>query len=337
MKLDFDINKEQFAIVQNVLEQHLPVDCKVWIFGSRAKNTAQDYSDLDLALEGKEKIDKAIISQLKEAFEGSLLPYTVDILDLNDISNEFKTIIDQQKILFSIEENKAISKLRFKNENGNDYPDWQEKKLGEVFHSKKGSGLSKKNIVSDGKYKCILYGTLFTKYDEIIDEVIDSTNEEGKVKSQIGDLLVPTSTTTTGIDLANFTALNKEGVLLSGDITILKFNKKGDNVYWAYYLTHYKKYELARYAQGTTIVHIYFSHFKKTQIEEPSLPEQKKIANFLCSVDEKIEKLTRKKELLQEYKKGIMQKIFSQELRFKDENNNHYPDWDEKKLGGGVV
>jgi len=65
----------------------------------------------------------------------------------------------------------------------------------------------------------------------------------------------------------------------------------------------------------------------------PFLEEQKKIANFLSSIDEKINLLKEKKALLEEYKKGMMQKIFNQEIRFKDDNGNDFEDWEEKTLG----
>ena len=65
----------------------------------------------------------------------------------------------------------------------------------------------------------------------------------------------------------------------------------------------------------------------------PAKPEQQKIATFLTLVDTKIEKLTKKLELLGEYKKGLMKKIFSQEIRFKADDGSDYPDWEEKKLG----
>ena len=84
---------------------------------------------------------------------------------------------------------------------------------------------------------------------------------------------------------------------------------------------------------GSTAKGIKSKVFVLLNIATPSLPEQEKIAAFLTSVDDRIDQLKRKKSLLQDYKKGAMQKLFSQELRFKNEQGKDFPDWEDKRLG----
>jgi type I restriction enzyme S subunit len=88
---------------------------------------------------------------------------------------------------------------------------------------------------------------------------------------------------------------------------------------------------------GATINSINGSDLKKFKVPFPSLREQKKISEFLTSVDRRIELMKKKKSLLETYKKGVMKRIFSQEIRFKDNYGNDFPEWEEKKLGEIVL
>ncbi len=141
--------------------------------------------------------------------------------------------------------------------------------------------------------------------------VISYTNSNDGIKSISGDLLIPCSTTTTGIDLANATALFEDNVLLGGDISILRFKKEGNSSFFAYYLTHHKKNDLAKFGQGSTIIHMYFEHFKTMKVKVPkSVEEQTKIANFLSSIDSKIEQVQKQLSSTKEFKKALLQEMF---------------------------
>ena len=85
---------------------------------------------------------------------------------------------------------------------------------------------------------------------------------------------------------------------------------------------------------GTSYPAINSSDLSTISIQSPEKPEQQKIADFLSAVDERVDGLRRKKELLEQYKKGVMQKIFSQEIRFTQPDGTAYPDWEEQTLGG---
>ena len=93
-----DIRPDHLGVVQEILRAHLPAGVEVWVFGSRANWTTTGSSDLDLAIAGPAKLDYQIIADLEIAFEESDLPYTVDMVDLNEVSEDFKRIVDQQKV-----------------------------------------------------------------------------------------------------------------------------------------------------------------------------------------------------------------------------------------------
>lgn len=200
--------------------------------------------------------------------------------------------------------------LRFKDEDGSEFPEWEKMELGYIFKPFKGKGIPKSAVTQDGANKCILYGELYTTYNEIIHKVVSKTNSNDGLISKKGDLLIPSSTTTTGIDLANVTALNFDNVLLGGDIIVLRGKSEINNVFYAYYLSTHKKYNIAARAQGITIVHLYFNSIKDLIIDLPSLPEQTKIANFLSAIDQQIQGINQQIEHTKIYKKGLLQQMF---------------------------
>jgi type I restriction enzyme S subunit len=252
------------------------------------------------------KSTKFSCSTLNEQTKIASFLTTVD--DKSQTLKQKKTLLEQYKK--GVMQKIFSQEIRFKDDNGNEYPDWEVRKLGEIFYSEKGKGISKNKIVPHGNFECVLYGELYTKYNEVIYNVVSKTNEVDGIKSKVGDLLIPSSTTTTGIDLANVTALNKNDVLLGGDITVLRSNNEINNVFYAYYLSNYKKEEIASYAQGSTIVHLYYSHIKDMEIHLLSLSEQTKIANFLSAIDDKINHCREQIANTEVWKKGLLQQMF---------------------------
>lgn len=107
-------------------------------------------------------------------------------------------------------------------------------------------------------------------------------------------------------------------------------NDTSDNQWLAQKL---KYMNLNQYSESSAQPGLAVNKLVKLKIKTPTLSEQQKIAAFLTTVDDKIQQLSKKKTLLEQYKKGLMQQIFSREIRFKDDQGNLYPDWKEKKLG----
>lgn len=325
MRIKFDVTPTEFLIIKNILEEHLCDGCKAWVFGSRAKNKSLHGSDLDLALECKNKIDLKIISNIKIAFEDSRLPYEVDVIDINNIEQYFKNIIDKEKILFPIKVNYKIPKLRFSEFSG----EWVEKDLNSIGKIITGS--------TPSTYKSEYYNgnKLFVSPADI----------------QLNRYIKNTKTTLTDLGFAQGRKVNKNSVcfvcigstigkvaqlsedsLTNQQINCITSNKSNfDN--FIYSLLELKSTRIKLLAGEQAVPQINKSDFSKLKFNFPLKDEQQKIANFLTTIDKRIEKLEEKKSLLENYKKGVMQKIFNQKIRFKDDDGNNYPDWEEKKLG----
>lgn len=95
----------------------------------------------------------------------------------------------------------------------------------------------------------------------------------------------------------------------------------------------FKQINWQRYNEASGVPSLSKATIEKIKTNIPNIPEQQKIGKFLGLVDEWIENLRMQKENIESYKKGMMQKIFTQEIRFKDDEGNHFPKWKEKKLG----
>lgn len=200
--------------------------------------------------------------------------------------------------------------IRFKDENGKDFPVWAEKNLGEVANFLKGKGLPKSEIKEGGKFKCIHYGELFLKYNELIKTIISYTDVNDKsILSISNDILMPTSDVTPN-GLATASCLREGGVILGGDILIIRQDKKIiDGHFFAYYVSQYRD-KVMKLVSGSTVYHLYGSDMSKLEIVVPQIEEQIKIVNFLSSIDDKIALIATLIEDTQEYKKGLLQQMF---------------------------
>ena len=128
-------------------------------------------------------------------------------------------------------------KLRFKDKNGNSYPDWEENSMEYFGTFFKGNNLSKSDLTKNG-YPCIIYGELYTKYSEITQKILSYTNrlETNQIIGYINDVLIPSSGET-AIDISTATCLQVNGVLLGGDLNIFR-PKEQDGRFISYELNH---------------------------------------------------------------------------------------------------
>ena len=204
--------------------------------------------------------------------------------------------------------------------------------LGEFGYFYYGKSAPKWSLTEGAKTPCVRYGELYSTYNEYISSIksyTDITPESLKF-SKGGEVLVP-RVGEDPLDFANCSYLPISGVAIGEMISV--YNTEEDGLFFTYFINAKLKKAFARVVEGGSVSNLYYKYLEDIEITIPEKQEQQKIASFLTSVDTKIKLLTKKQELLKKYKKGLMQKIFSQEIRFKADDGSDYPDWEEKKLG----
>ena len=166
--------------------------------------------------------------------------------------------------------------------------EWEKKSLGQITEITKGNGISKEQL-SDHGTPCILYGELYTKYkSEIINEIHSKTAliTSSLVKSQAKDDIIPCSRET-AIDISTARCVPYNNILLGGDLNIIRLQSQ-DGGFFAYQLNGVRKHDIARIAQGVSVVHLYGENLKKIKVFYPSIEEQRKITSLLSLIDERI-------------------------------------------------
>lgn len=166
--------------------------------------------------------------------------------------------------------------------------EWKAERLNDIAKLTKGVGISKDQLSESGE-PCILYGELYTKYkSEIIKEIISKTDipTEKLMRSKANDVIIPCSGET-AIDIATARCVLLDNVLLGGDLNIIRLPHH-DGSFMSYQLNGKRKYNIAKVAQGVSVVHLYGDHLKEVLTYNPKLEEQKKIVRLLALLDERI-------------------------------------------------
>lgn len=233
---------------------------------------------------------------------------------------------------------KKVPELRFK-----EFTDeWEEKKLGEITEIKGGYAFkSSKFLNKISKYQVIKMGNLYQnkllldRNPSFMSKIFD---KEEQYLLKKNDIILTLTGTVGKRDFGySYKIKNEKNLLLNQRLACIRVKSMEYNTDFIKEIIRNEKFlndffELSIGGTGNQ-ANVSIKDIENIEIIIPLYKEQQKISDFLSAVDEKIEKSEKKIELLKDYKKGMMQKIFSQEVRFKDENGNDYPAWEEKKLG----
>ena len=187
--------------------------------------------------------------------------------------------------------------------------EWTTAKIGDIGTFIKGAPLSKADISSDGT-PFILYGELYTTYNEVISKVVRKTQAsvDKQYYSQIGDVIIPTSGETPE-EISTASCVMLPDIILAGDLNIYRCTQVDGRI-MSYILNHVVNDRIARVAQGKSIVHVQATEISKIEITYPDLISQKKLIETFDAITARIDQSMRELELLQVHRKALLQQLF---------------------------
>ncbi|WOB48520.1 restriction endonuclease subunit S [Xanthomonas hydrangeae] len=202
-------------------------------------------------------------------------------------------------------EGQPLPQLRFPRFEGG----WRPSRLGDLAEFKKGKGIAKAEISTNGAMSCIRYGELYTTYGEVITHVVSRTSVPAHqlFVGETNDVLIPSSGETKE-DIATAACVLSDDVAYGGDLIVIRTKVNG--VFLSYLLNGTLRKSIARVAQGNAVVHLYPAQLAKIDLSVPCTEEQNKIASCLLSIDNLIAAQSRKINVSKEHKKGLMQGLF---------------------------
>lgn len=215
---------------------------------------------------------------------------------------------------------------------------WEQRKLGDLVQFSKGTGYSKGDLRESGT-PIILYGRLYTKYETVISEVDTFADAKaGSVYSRGGEVIVPASGETAE-DISIASVVEKSGVLLGGDLNIITPPADLDAPFLAISISNGKPHEdMAKMAQGKSVVHLHNTDLEKIDLTYPSHEEQIQISGYFGALDHLITLHQRKYDKLVAIKRSMLEKMFPREgscfpeIRFAGFTDP----WEQRKLGDVV-
>lgn len=211
---------------------------------------------------------------------------------------------------------------------------WEQRKLGELCTISKGHGYNKADI-RDAGTPLILYGRLYTQYESRIENVDTfAVEQEGSLLSKGNEVIVPASGETAE-DIAVASSVRRSGIIFGGDLNVVTPVSKLDPDYIALAITYSKAHDdLAKRAQGKSVVHVHGNDIAEVEIPYPSESEQKRISTVVLDLDNLITLHQRKYDKLCTVKKSMLDKMFPKpgetepEIRFEGFTDP----WEQRKF-----